>query len=259
MLEYQYLGHWWVDGRKPYMVYSETNGTSYASENSASAGWTDERWADQGCGILRMINCQVPTPRESVYDHQWGMMYDDAHADWGHRDNILGTTHRQVSIGIASNGRLTTFVQHFQRGDAIASGPPELSTSGRVSFSISKVAPGISVGALITVYYDPLPSSKTPAQINQLHSYCTGGGFTTVCADPIARILRPPDPGFSYASLGPTEVVATTWTESSSVFSFTADLGELGTGPGVYTFVVWRDSGGRVLKEQLVALSAYPK
>ena len=32
-------GHWWVDGRKPYMVYSETGGTSYAAENM---GWTDD-------------------------------------------------------------------------------------------------------------------------------------------------------------------------------------------------------------------------
>ncbi|MBI4329204.1 MAG: hypothetical protein HY685_05000, partial [Chloroflexi bacterium] len=32
MLEHQYLGHWWVDGRKPYMVYTQTGGTSYVAE-----------------------------------------------------------------------------------------------------------------------------------------------------------------------------------------------------------------------------------
>ena len=48
------------------------------------------------------------------------MMYDDAHADWGHRDNILGETHRAVNIGIAFNGKRTTFVQHFEGGEVEA-------------------------------------------------------------------------------------------------------------------------------------------
>ena len=44
MVEHSYLGHWWLDGRKPYMVYTQTGGTSYASENAAFSGWTDRRW-----------------------------------------------------------------------------------------------------------------------------------------------------------------------------------------------------------------------
>ena len=50
-------------------------------------------------------------------------MYDDAHADWGHRDNILRESHRAVNIGIASNGRRTTFIQHFEGGAIEADGP----------------------------------------------------------------------------------------------------------------------------------------
>jgi uncharacterized protein YkwD len=41
MVAGRYLGHWWLDGRKPYMVYTETGGNSYVSENAARTGFTD--------------------------------------------------------------------------------------------------------------------------------------------------------------------------------------------------------------------------
>ena len=52
MLKHDYQGHWWSDGTKPYMVYTLTGGKSYAAENSASSGWSEERWQEQNCGSL---------------------------------------------------------------------------------------------------------------------------------------------------------------------------------------------------------------
>ncbi len=257
MLEHDYFGHWWADGRKPYMVYSQTGGTSYASENASMNGWTDSKWEENRCSSF-LVRCNVQDPKESITQHQWSMMYDDAHADWGHRDNILGATHRAVSIGIAFNGRRTTFVQHFEGGAAKADGPPELDENGVLSFSLSKREAGISVGGVVSIAYDPLPTPKTPAQIGALDSYCTGGGFTTNCPRPYAaRILEPLRPGYSYSGLDANDVVASTWTESDAHFAFTADIGELLAEPGVYTVIVWRDTGEPVLSEQLVELSLF--
>lgn len=254
MLAHNYLGHWWVDGRKPYMVYSETGGSSYVSENAAISGWKDADWRLRNCDSSR-VRCEVTQPREAIRNFQWGMMYDDAHAAWGHRDNILRESHRAVNIGIAFNGRLVTFVQHFEGGAAVANAPPVLSRGGVLSFSLSKRETGVSVGRVVSVYYEPLPTPKTPAQIEVLDSYCVGGGFTTRCGDPVARILKPPGPGRQYANLDANEVVADRWNETDSSFSFTASLGELATKPGVYTISVWRDTGGFLLSEQLVQLS----
>ncbi len=254
MLNHDYFGHWWADGRKPYMVYSETGGRSYVSENAASDGWTDERWESSNCDSF-LVNCQVTGPRDAIRGAQWDMTYDDAHANWGHRDNILRASHRAVNIGIAFNGRRVTFVQHFEGGAAEAHALPTLSRDGTLSLSVAKREAGVRVGPVVSIYYDPLPTPKTPAQIDRLHSYCVGGGFTTSCGDPVARILEPPGPGYFYSNLDANEVVADSWNETGDTFSLTASLSDLATRPGVYTVSVWRDSAGSILVEHLVALS----
>ena len=232
MLEHNYLGHWWVDGRKPYMVYTQTGGTSYASENVAST------WCEDDSG------CVFSSPAAMITRHQWGMMYDDAHADWGHRDNILEESHRAMNIGVGWNGRRLTFVQHFEGGSVEADGPPVLDARGVLSLSLTKREPGDFIWKSISIYYDPPPSSKTPAQIETLDSYCVGGGFTTNCPESALRVLKTPADGYYYLDLAPNEVVATSWVETATLtggsFSFTAEMWPLMRDPGVYTVVVWR-------------------
>lgn len=254
MIAHDYFGHWWRDGRKPYMVYSETGGTSYVSENASTSGWTNRRWAERNCGSF-LVNCIVPEVREAVEDAQWRMMYDDAHADWGHRDTILGVSHRAVNLGIASNGRRVVYVQHFEGGDVVADTRPSLSGDGVLSFSVSKVAGGVDIAEQVTIYYDPPPTPKTPEQIDLLDSYCTGGGFSTQCGEPVAAVLKPLGGGSYYVGLERTDVVADEWSESSDKFSFSASMGGLLNAPGVYTVVVWRDSADGWLSENLVELS----
>ena len=256
MLINDYFGHWWADGRKPYMVYTQTGGTSYVAENVATSGWTDREWAANGCNMYH-VRCAVPTPREEITNHQWGMMYDDAHANWGHRDNILGKTHRAVNIGIGFNGRRMTFVQHFEGGAVQASGPPVLDQNGQLCLSLDKRETGIAIGA-VSIAYDPLPTPKTPTQINSLGSYCTGGGFTVHCPEfSAAGILKPLRPGYHYSNLSGNKVVASKWIDSPNQFTMTAKMGSLLQKPGVYTVIAWRDDGGARLSEQLVALSLF--
>ena len=254
MLDHNYLGHWWVDGRKPYMVYSETGGTSYVSENAASSGWTDERWESSNCdGPL--VDCRVAAPRDAIESAQRDMMYDDAQANWGHRDNILRASHRAVNVGVAFNGRRVTFVQHFEGGAVEAHAPPSLSRDGALALSVAKREAGIRAGAVVTVHYDPLPIPRTPARIERLDSYCVGGGFSTACGDPAVRILEPPEQGYFYSNLGANEIVADHWRETGETFDFSVALGGLAARPGVYTVTVWRDSGGGLLTERLAELS----
>ena len=236
MLEHDYFGHWWADGRKPYMVYAQFGGTSYAAENAATSGFTNRQWNSEGCGSF-FVRCIVPTPEQAITNHQWAMMYDDAHAGWGHRDNILGETHRAVNIGIAWNGRRVTFVQHFEGGAAIATAPPRLSDGRHLSLTIQKMETGITIGGLVSIYYDPLPVPISAAENDALNSYCLGGGATTACGDSVVDILAPPPPGTFYTNLGGNKVVAKTWQETPTTFTLYADIGSHLPGHGVYT--VW--------------------
>ncbi|MDE2764992.1 MAG: CAP domain-containing protein [Chloroflexota bacterium] len=259
MITHDNFGHWWADGRKPYMVYTQTGGTSYAAENAATSGWTDRQWRAENCDSVR-VRCQVPGVREAIADHQYGMMYDDAHADWGHRDNILRESHRAVNIGIAFNGRRVTFVQHFEGGAAEAVDPPTLSEDGRLRLRLVKREQGVRVGEVVSIYYDPPPTPKTPEAIFRLKSYCTGGGFTDRCGgiEPVASILKPPQPGYYYSNLDPNEAVADgDWTETEHGFTLETSTGALLRRAGVYTVQVWRDEGGATYSEVLMQLSVF--
>lgn len=54
-------------------------------------------------------------PAQAVIDANYGMMYDDASSNWGHRDNILNPSHHSVSIGIAYDNQRFVMVQDFQQ------------------------------------------------------------------------------------------------------------------------------------------------
>ena len=258
MLEHDYFGHWWINGMKPYMVYSVTGGSSYVAENAATDGWTLRRWREKDCDSF-LVRCVVPKPKEAIEELHWSMMYDDADSDWGHRDNILDEGHRAVNIGIAFNNRRVTFIQHFEGGDVEALEPPSLAKDGTFTLTFLKVQSGLDIGRVASIYYDPLPVPMTAAQIDSLDSYCLGGGATTRCGDPVVRILPPPGPGRYYAQLDANEVVADVWAEDEDSFRLTAYIGDLVTRPGVYTVVIWKDSGTTRFSERLLALSILPE
>ena len=254
MLRHDYFGHWWLEGYKPYMVYTTTGGTSYAAENVTSDGWTDVRWREENCDSF-FVRCETPKLRKSISELEWAMMYDDAHADWGHRDNILDEGHRAVNIGIAYNKRRVVFVQHFEGGDVVADGPPSLASDGTLSFSLSKKRAGTDIGGEVTIYYDPPPTPMTAAEIDALDSYCIGGGASGRCGDSIADVVEPLPPDWYYSDLPAQAVIADEWVETETSFSFRASVSHLLNRAGVYTVVVWRDSGGDRLEDVLVELS----
>ncbi len=254
MLKHGYSGHWWSDGRKPYMVYSETGGTSYVSENVGWSGWSVERWKEENCDSL-FVSCSIPDPQEAVEDLHWGMMYDDADSDWGHRDAILDENHRAVNIGVGFDGRQVVFVQHFEGGDAQVLARPSLSGDGLLSLVLLKNQAGLDVAPSVTLYHDPPPVPMSPEEIRALRSYCIGGGSTTRCGEAVAEVLKPLDAGQRYSGLEGNEVVADVWDEDEQSLTVIANLGDLVAEPGVYTVVVWRESGTTRIEDQLVALT----
>ena len=53
--------------------------------------------------------------KQAIIDANYDMMYDDAHANWGHRDNIIDPGHRSVSIGITFDYGEMVIVQDFEQ------------------------------------------------------------------------------------------------------------------------------------------------
>ena len=112
----------------------------------------------------------------------------------------------------------------------------------------------------IAVYYDPLPTSKTPEEIGKLRSYCTGGGFTDQCdgVTSIFRVLIPPEirwgERYSYTALEDSDIVADTWGISSGMVQIEADVRQYVVAPGVYTVTILSENDGTFL----LTLGQYP-
>jgi len=233
MLEHNYSGHWWVDGRDPTQVYSETGGTSYAQENTA----------DWGC--VSLTNCRLAPPRDAIVRLQQSLMGSP-----GHRRNILDPAHQTLNVGIAYDGKRYTLAQLFGGGAAEADDGPSLSSGGAFALSLSKRESGVRVHRTIDVYYTPPNAPLTASQIEFLNSgACIGGvGFIETCGERLAGIIPPAPAGSSYSNLGAIYVEADRWDENTSSFRFTASLGNRATKPGVYTVVVFRDNSDLLTK-----------
>lgn len=240
MEEARYLGHWWLDGSKPYMVYSETGGMSYVSENAARTGFSEAQFNEM-CTAPNVV-CDKVDPSEDIKRLQHAMVYDDASSDWGHRDNILNPTHRKVNIGIAYNDRFLALVQHFEGGDVTAPVRPQLEgTVLRIRADINDAS--VNIFPTVEVHYETTPVSRTVEEIERLNSYCVGGGFSAGCGAPVVRIVPPPHPGTQYVNLPDDMVVASTWVVSGGDIEIVADLGPRATEPGVYTTSLYEDAG----------------
>ena len=233
MLEHDYKGHWWADGRDPTQVYSEKGGTSYAQENT-------NVW---GCSFP--TNCRLAPPRDAVVRLQQTLMGSP-----GHRRNILDPAHQTLNIGIAYNGWRYTFAQIFGGGAAEVDAPLSLSSSGVLTLSLVKRETGVRIHSPASVYYTPPNAPLTPSQIDLLNGgACINGvGFVGKCGNPVALIIEPAGPNASYSNLSPSYVVANRWNETSGAFSFTAPLGSRATKSGIYTVVVFRDNDDVLIK-----------
>ena len=236
-LRHGYLvGHWTSDGLKPYMLYREAGGLGVVAENAAGGGVGDPEECRKTWNVCGRIDL-----RAKIADLEWGMMYDDAHADWGHRDTIINPDYDTVNLGIAFDDVQLRFYQHFEYVGVSYEEAPSLD-EGELTMTVSPLA-GHRVGS-IALYFDPPPTPRTAEEIERLKSYCTGGGFTDECnyVRSVARVLKPAPEGSHYVDLPPEEVVADVWSEGpDGTLEVRADLGDLVIRPGVYTVMLFDD------------------
>ncbi len=64
--------------------------------------------------IAGQLGTDWGSPEDQVLEGNYNMMFDDAESDWGHRDNILGSEHVSMSLGIAYDSERLVMVQDFE-------------------------------------------------------------------------------------------------------------------------------------------------
>jgi uncharacterized protein YkwD len=218
-----YLSHWTSDGMKPYMRYTMYKGLGNVGQNVAYAGYDKSDIPGCQSGIY---HCPALDVQDRLKKSEYDMMYDDAHANWGHRDNILDPYHTHVSIGIAYDRYTFAVVQNFE--DNLFT-EEEITQSGYDVRIYGKFVDSQKYEAkMINVFYDPLPTSSVYEQEKSRASYDQGQflGFIT----------PPLSPGYYYA--GDDFIVgATTWQANSYWVDLSFNLMQFyqKEGAGVYT------------------------
>jgi uncharacterized protein YkwD len=227
----RYGSHWGMDGLKPYMRYTLAGGENYDAENGF---FTETIWSGSKDPSYKR------DAKEMLEQAQEGLMDSP-----GHRRNILDKWHKKVNLGIAYDDERLDLAQQFE-GDYI-----DFSKSPNITDSILTMAGEVSLGTIenVSLYYDPIPQPLTPAQLDAPpYDYAYDSG------EDIGTILSPPPPGSFYIDLLPNDVIATTWdVNSDGAFTIKASIDKiLQKGEGVYTVVVWVETGG-----EYVAISNY--
>jgi uncharacterized protein YkwD len=161
MLNVGYFSHWNVDGVKPYVTYTKLGGRGDVDENISVTS-----------SYCPSTNC-IPhsfDPFKQINDSEYGMMYNDAGSNWGHRDNILDPAHTDVSFGIAYNNEKFYFVEHFENNII---NWQTIKLDGNQLHLVGKIPPGYSLYQ-IDIFADPPPTPLTSEELNGVAPYNAG-------------------------------------------------------------------------------------
>jgi len=207
MLTYQFFSHWDTNGYKPYMRYTLAGGQGSVAENVA--------W-QHGSGPFNV--------KEAIRGLEWQMMYNDSHAEWGHRNNILNSFHNKVSIGIAYDSNNVYFVQDFEN-DYIEWSTMSVAENGEVTMNGTFQKGGLTAN-WTNIFYDPLPSNLTS---EQLEEPAYSGSYTQ---GTFVGMAVPPD----YKSPDGITITAETWAQTGRTFQIRFNLSPaFDSYGGVYT------------------------
>jgi uncharacterized protein YkwD len=213
--------HWTSDGMKPYMRYTVYNGSGYVAQN-VHAGLSYREADILQCRVGLAI-CEKINIRKTLEESEYSMMYDDAHADWGHRDNIIDKHHTHVSLGIVYDDYYFAHVQNFESRHIVLSQPiSQENGSVRLQGSIDE---GYSLASVI-IYYDETPTVDVYNRDRDLESYGMG--------DAIAGLA---EPGWYYDDI--LTIPADRWSIVNDKFDITFNISSLPDKSGVYTIVVF--------------------
>lgn len=249
---YGTIGHWDVQGYKPYMRYSLLGGTGYVAENVAENYCTNSA---PSATSVTLTQCNLQTIENGIANGEYAMMnYDATCCNNGHRENILGPSHNRVSIGIAydSANEAVYFVEDFE--DSYISSLSLHLSGDIITFQGSTQRDltgwtGSAWGAQIVVYYDPTPAGidlselTYSAQCNQYNELnepisCQYRGAYNDGTQ-VSQVLAPCPAGYDCSSDNYTH--AQTWQQSSGNFEIVFSISRLTAihGSGVYTLYLY--------------------
>ncbi len=159
-----YLGHLDVAGRKPWERYTVAGGRGYVSEN------TYKTFSGKGSGDF--VLKQSKFSKRELEEAEDEFFFEKPPAD-GHRRNILDPNHDGVGIGlskgVAGDNDCFTLTQEFTENKGTFEEIP-VSFDGKPIRIKGRLLPGYSFDYL-TIEYDPLPTPKTPAELDKIPSY----------------------------------------------------------------------------------------
>jgi hypothetical protein len=158
------------------------------------------------------------------------MMHDDAHANWGHRDNILDKHHTDVSLGIVYDDYYFAYVQNFESNYLTLDQP--ISEEDGLVLLQGKLGSGYSLSS-ITIHYDETPTTEVYNRDKDLNSYSLG--------DSIAGVTTS---GRYYTDM--VTIAADRWSVGDDDFDIAFNISPLTTKAGVYTIVVFLDHGSDI-------------
>jgi len=205
MLKNHYFSHWDTQGYKPYMRYTLAGGKGAVAENCAAQ-----------LGSYSNV-------KDALKQMEWGMMYDDAASNWGHKDNILDPTHNRVSIGIAFDGSSIYLVQDFENDLVVWASLDCVGSQVAMQGTILKG--GLSVED-VAIYFDKVKNLTAQQLSNPPYQGAYDVGTT------VGQAL----PKNWQAGEGIT-ITAATWSQSGQNFLVKFDMSSAFArfGSGVYT------------------------
>jgi uncharacterized protein YkwD len=233
MLRNDYYSHWDTGGMKPYVRYKVLGGKGAVFENIGLAVGELKNGGDVWNAILQI--------------HRQ-MMYNDAHVDWRHRENILDPYHNKVNIGIAWNSNEVYLVQHFENDyiDLILSPVfriinTNLEMTASMNLNISNIYS-------VSIHYDPYPqnisSSKLRSEEPYNLSYYDYGEY-------LGSILPS-----GYEAVDGITVRPSEWIVNDQWFLIRSDLTDFFNlrGKGIYTMSLWLE----IYNEGLILVYDFP-
>jgi uncharacterized protein YkwD len=215
-------GHFTTDGQAPYMRYAFAGGNDGVSENAAAWSGT-YKFSDRA--LYEMMRRSQEAMLQEAPPHD------------GHRRTILDPAATHVGLGMAWQGGEFRLVEEFLRRYLGWTRPfPRQASLGDHVLGIARPAAGFAVEA-ITVHFEPVPQTLTPAVANLIGSY----------ALPLRRREYIPRLGTRRwrGSDGATHEVREEYTDGrrgdfqigrDGSFAFAVPFPD---GPGIYTVVVW--------------------
>ncbi len=155
--ENAFLGHWNLEGEKPYQRYAFAGGYDHVSEN-AFGEWSSDQYQISSSVILSMMQAGHGT-----------FMAEKAPYD-GHKKNVTEKSHNFVGIGYYLSGKQFRYYEEYIDRYFEFEHIPSVVAPDEPFQIVIKTDPGNFLYYLM-VYYEGFPEPMTAAQINKKGSY----------------------------------------------------------------------------------------